>query len=73
MVVTLNIANYNVHHMLVDNGSLMNILFYNALLKMNIPLEQLEEMDASIMGFFGELVLVEGVIMLPVIVGQTFW
>lgn len=36
VVVTLNIANYNVHRMLVDNRSSIDILFHEVLLKMNI-------------------------------------
>lgn len=39
MVVTLNIVDYNVHHVLVDSRSSVDVLFYDALLKMSIPLE----------------------------------
>lgn len=38
IVVTLNVADYNVH-MLVDNGSAVDVLFYVALLKMNVLLK----------------------------------
>lgn len=39
MVVTLNIDDYDVHRALIDSGSSVDVLFYDALLKMNIPLE----------------------------------
>lgn len=68
MVVTLNIADYDVHRMLVDNGSLVDILFYNAFSRVGIPPERLE-VAASISGFSGEPVPIEGVIMLPLIAG----
>lgn len=32
----MNIANYNVHYMLIDNGSFVDVLFYETLLKMNL-------------------------------------
>lgn len=38
MVMTLNITNYDVHHVLIDNGSLMDVFFYNTLLKISILL-----------------------------------
>ena len=31
MVVTLNIKNYDVHHILIDNESSIDVLFYDAL------------------------------------------
>ena len=37
VVVSLNIADYDVCHILVDSGSLANILFYDAFLKISIP------------------------------------
>lgn len=71
MVIILNVADYNVHRMLVDNRSSVDMLFYDALLKMSIPFEQLEKLDASIIGFLGEPVPVEGTITLLVIVGSA--
>lgn len=60
MVVTLNIDDYDVHRVLVDNGSSIDVLFYDALVRMNICHEQLERFDALITGFLGELVPIEG-------------
>lgn len=58
MVVILNIANYDIHHILVNNESLMNVLFYNAILKMNISFKWLEKLDVPITGFSVEPILV---------------
>lgn len=55
--------------MLIDNGCSMDILFYDSLLKMNILLEWLERVDASITGFSREPVSIEGIIVLLVIAG----
>lgn len=39
MVVTFNITDYNVYRMLVDNEKSVDVLFYDAFLKINILLE----------------------------------
>lgn len=36
MVESLNIKNYNVHYILIDNRSLVNVLYYDAFIKMQI-------------------------------------
>lgn len=70
-VVTMNITNYDVHRMLIDNESSINVLFYEVLLKINIFLEWLERTYALITRFSWEPVLIKGTIMLLVIVGQA--
>lgn len=70
MVVTLNIANYNVYSMLIDNEILVDILFYDTLFKMYIPSEWLDRMDAPVTGFSRELVPSEGTIVLLVMAGS---
>ena len=69
MAVSLNIVNYNVHRILIDNESLIDILFYDAFSKMDIFLDRLGRLDSSLVGFIGDTTLVEGVINLPVITG----
>lgn len=71
MVATMNIDNHDVNHMFIDNGSFVDILFYETLLKMNISPAQLEGTYTPIKGFLGELVSVEGTFVLPVIAGQA--
>lgn len=67
----MNLADYDVHRMLIDNGSYVDILFYEVLLRMNISLKRLEGTYAPITEFFGELVPVEGTIVLPVVARQA--
>lgn len=44
IVITLNIINYDVNLVLVNNGSSMDVTYYDALLKINILPIQLKEM-----------------------------
>ena len=60
----LNIINYNIHHLLIDNESLIDILFYDVFSKMNIFSDQLGKLNISLIGFTGDTILVEGVIIL---------
>lgn len=69
MVVTMNIANYDVHHVFIDNESSVDVLFYEALFKMHIFLERFEGTYVLLIGLFREPVLI-GAIVLLVIVGQ---
>lgn len=52
VVVALNIANYDVHYVFVDNESLADMLFYNPFSKMGFILEQLEKLDSPLIRFF---------------------
>lgn len=71
MVVNMNIANYDVHHyMLIENESFMDVLFYEALLKVDL-FRMVGSDIAPITGFPRELVPVEETIILPIIAGQA--
>lgn len=35
-LVTLNIVNYDIHHILIDNRSSLDMLFYDAFIKMGL-------------------------------------
>ncbi|KAK6153353.1 hypothetical protein DH2020_012992 [Rehmannia glutinosa] len=70
MVVSLTIANYEVKRVLVDNGSSADILFYDAFEKMRIGRELLKPMKTPLVGFTGEAVEPEGIITLPLTVGD---
>ena len=69
VVVNLNIANYDVRRILIDNGSSTDILFYDAFSKMGIPADWVERMDSPLIEFIGNTILVEGVITLSMKVG----
>lgn len=62
MVVILNIDDCNLHRILVDSRRLVDVLFYDALMKMNILLERLKVLDALITRFSGKSILIEGTI-----------
>ena len=70
MVVTLNIKNYDVCHILIDNRSLIDVLFYDILSQKNVPQEWMEQLDTPLVEFIRDAVLVEGVITLPMMVGR---
>lgn len=71
VLVTLNTMNYDVCHVLLDNGSLVDTLYYDAFFKMVISSERLERLDSPIMEFSGKVISTEGVITLLVTTGQT--
>ena len=58
------------HQVLVDNGSLANILYYPAFQQMRIDREQLVPINAPLVGFRGTRVFPLGVVMLSVTVGD---
>ncbi|KAK3008876.1 hypothetical protein RJ639_014832 [Escallonia herrerae] len=71
LVVTLRVGNFDVKRILVDNGSLAEVLLYEAFQKMNIPSDRLRKMDTPLYGFSNHLVVVEGIIALPVAIGTS--
>ena len=69
LVVTLIIANHNVHCILVDNGSSTDILYWSAFNKLNLEQEKILPTNCPHMGFTGEQVQSLGSIKLPVTIG----
>ena len=70
LVVSIRVGNYNVHQMLVDNGSSANILYYPASQQMGINRTRLTPTNAPLVDFGGTRVLQLGAITLPVTVGD---
>jgi hypothetical protein len=56
LVVTLTMANHNVHRILVDNGSSTDILYWFAFKKLNLRQERIAQANCSLMGITGEQV-----------------
>ena len=56
LMVTLLISNYNVHKVLIDTGSLVDILFMGAFKKMAIDNGRILPTVAPLVGFNGEKV-----------------
>ena len=70
LVVSIRIKDYNMHRVLVDNGSLADILYYPAFQQMGISKERLISTNAPLIGLGGTKVLPLGAITLSVMVGD---
>ena len=70
LVVSIRIEDYNMHRVLVDNGSSTDILYYLTFQQMGIGRERLIPTNASFVGFGGTRVLPLGAITLSVVVGN---
>ena len=57
LVVSIRIEVYNMHRVLIDNGSSANILYYPAFQHMGISRERLVPTNAPLIGFGGMRVL----------------
>ena len=69
-VVSLQIGDYNMHRVLVDNGSSVDILYYPAFQQMRIDRERLTPTNAPLVGFGGSKVFPLGTITLAVTAGD---
>ena len=70
LVVSVRVGDYNVHRMLVDNGSSADILYYPAFQQMGISRARLIPTNAPLVSFGGTRVLPLGAITLSVTVGD---
>ena len=68
LVVSLRVADSNMHWVLVNNGSSTNILYYLTFQQMRIDKEQLVPINAPLIGFEGTRVFPLGVVILLVTV-----
>ena len=57
LVVSIRVGDYNMHRVLVNNGSLTYILYYSEFQQMGIDREQLILTNAPLIGFGGTRVL----------------
>lgn len=64
------IGDHIVYRILVDNGSLIDILYSDCLTKMRVLKEQMEKTTQPLYGFTRDLVIPQGMIKLPIIVGE---
>ena len=71
IVVFATIAKYDVWRILVDSGSSIDILFYDAFSKMNIATDRLRPVSTVLTSFTGDSVGIEGDIILLVTVGTS--
>lgn len=71
LVTTIMVANYQVHRILVDNKSSVDILYMKIFGRMNIDKDKLRPIKTLLMSFEGESVIAEGAIQLPVTIEKT--
>ena len=69
IIITLLIADYTTRMVLVDNGSLTDILYYPTFQQMRLGRDQLCPVNSPLVGFKGMKVQPVGTIMLPMVVG----
>ena len=70
IVIRVVVANQIIHRVLVDNGSLANIIFASAFDKIGIGREKLEPVNTYLRGFSGERVLPLGSTQLVLTLGD---
>ena len=70
LIISIWIKDYNMHRVLVDNGSSADILYYPAFQQMGISKERLILTNFPLIGFGGTRVLPLGAITLSVVVGD---
>ena len=70
LVVSIRVKDYKMHRVLVDNGSLANILYYLAFQQMGIGRKQLIPTNAPLVVFRGTRVFPLGAVTLSIMVGD---
>ena len=62
LVITTRVANSNVHRMLVDNRSVVDIIYLDAYKRMGLTESELSPMSSPLYGFIGDHVIPKGTI-----------
>lgn len=70
LVITADIGEFEVRHMLVDNGSSADLLYYDAFKRMRIEESKLLPVDVPLVGFSGGTVYSRGAVTLPFQLGE---
>ena len=70
LVIKAMIANNNVHKMLVDNRSFVDILYFQAFKRIELKVSDLKPLPNPIYGFTGDSIVPLGVISLPMTLGE---
>jgi hypothetical protein len=69
LVITMNIDGFPTRRLMVDNGSLVDILYLTAYQQMKFDKGKLQPMEAPLVGFTGDKVCLVGIVTLPITVG----
>ncbi|KAL2469642.1 RNase H domain-containing protein [Abeliophyllum distichum] len=70
LVITGDIADFDVKRVLVDTGSTANVLSWDAFTALKMPADRLKSVNTPLQRFGGGIVIPEGVIDLPVVLGK---
>ena len=70
LVISLQVGDYNMHWVLVDNGSSANIMYYPTFQQMRIDRERLIPTNTPLVGFGGTRVFPLGAITISVTAGD---
>ena len=70
LIVSMRVGDYDMHRVLVDNGSSADILYYPAFQQMRIDKERLIPTNAPLIGFGGSRVFPLGAVILSMMVGD---
>lgn len=71
IIVSMIIGKYPIKRILIDSGSSIDIFFYDAFVRVNLPLNKLKPISMPLVTFNEESVEIEGEITLPIIVGTS--
>lgn len=69
LVIMLKIEKFNIHQVLIDNGSLADIIYLSAFQQMKIGKERLRPFHSPFVSFSEDKVYSKGIITLTVVVG----
>ena len=70
LVISAVIAKHPIERILVDNGSSVNLLYWNCFEKMHIAYNRLKTITSPLYSFTGEAVPVVGSVQLPITLGD---
>ena len=69
LLITLKIGDYNVKRVMVDGGSVTEVMYPNLYKGLNLKLEDLMPYSSHLISFDGKLVIPKGMIRLPIQTG----
>ena len=73
LVITARVTNSNVHCLMVDDGSVLDILYLNTYKKMDLTEDDLDPNSFTFYGFTGDHIVPRGVAKLTITVGEHPW
>ncbi|XP_074327497.1 uncharacterized protein LOC141665412 [Apium graveolens] len=69
-MIRVNVGTVSVHRVFNDNGSSVNVLYYEAYNRLGLRDKDMEKEESYVYGFCGEIVKVKGTIDLPITIKE---